>query len=151
MSFKRGDKVIIPSKPDRVLSSEPDWVPTMDDYIGKEGSIINVEDKCIRVQFEDGLRWWYSLRWFEIDNFKIGDKVRIKSNSKDLFYGYVCSMEEYDGQTGVIIDHNSSDDTYKVRFDDEKTWWYSTICFESPNNDLKVNNLELNNLELLLI
>lgn len=70
MSFERGDKVIIPSKPDKLLSDEPNWGLDMDDYIGKEGTIIDVlpEEEKIRVQFEDGWRLWYSFRWFKSPN-----------------------------------------------------------------------------------
>lgn len=153
MNFEIGDKVIIPSKPDIILGDEPDWVDAMNDYIGREGVIINIvpEDGQIHVRFGDGDYWWYSLRWFETNIFKIGDKVRIRPNSRDLYRGSVSGMEKYDGQIGVIIDHDSDDSTYRVRFNDKVTWWYSAICFELLNNDLKVNNSELNNLELLLL
>lgn len=152
MIFKVGDKVITPSKPDKVLSNEPSWVSTMDAYANKEGTIVKVLQGEICVEFEDKFCWWYSPRWFETNVFQIEDKVRIKSNSRDLFYhGYVSGMEEYDGQIGIIKSYDPSDNTYRVQFDDEQTWWYNPICFELPNNNLKVNNLELNNLELLLI
>lgn len=147
MNFEIGDKVIIPSKPDIIFSDEPDWVDAMNDYIGKEGVIdIIPKDGQIRVRFRDGDCWWYSLRWFETNIFEIGDKVRIRSNSRNLYRGSVSGMEKYDGQIGVIINHDPNDNTYKVQFDDKATWWYRAICFELLNN-----NLELNNLELLLI
>lgn len=151
MIFKVGDKVITPSEPDKVLSNEPSWVSAMDAYANKEGTIVKVLPKEIYVEFEDKFCWWYSLRWFETNIFKIGDKVRIRPNSRDLYRGSVSGMEKYDGQIGVIIDHDSDDSTYRVRFNDKVTWWYSAICFELLNNDLKVNNSELNNLELLLL
>ena len=153
MNFEIGDKVIIPSKPDTILSSEPIWLDAMNGFIGKEGVVIDVasEDRRICVKFRDGNYWWYSLRWFKSNTFKVGDKVRIKSNSRELYDGYTRSMKGYDEQVGTILTHDPNDNTYRIQFDDRSTWWYSAACLEPLNNDLKINNLEINNLELLLI
>ena len=147
MNFKIGDKVIIPSKPDITFSSEPNWTAEMNNYIGKEGVIIKQENEQICVSFGDGNYWWYSLRWFEPNTFKVGDKVRIKSNPKEPNL-YVKGMEAYNEQVGTILTYDPDDNTYRIQFDNEAIWWYSEDCLEPLNDDLEINNLELNNLEI---
>ena len=148
MNFKIGDKVIIPSKPDITFSSEPNWAAEMNNYIGKEGVIIKRENEQICVSFGDGNYWWYSLRWFESNTFKVGDKVRIKSHPRESSGIYVRGMEVYDEQVGTILAYDPNDNTYRIQFDNRTIWWYSEAYLESLNDDLEINNLEINNLEI---
>lgn len=73
----------------------------------------------------------------EMTEFEVGMKVIIKHVSllerRTTYNCWVSSMDEYMEKCGTIIDYRLSDDTIRVKFDDDESWrfekkWLRRAC-----------------------
>jgi len=69
-TYKVGDLIMLPLKRQKPAMREKDininWDSEMDDYIGKEANIIEVDnnDNSVRVDIDNG-EWWWAFEWIE--------------------------------------------------------------------------------------
>jgi hypothetical protein len=115
---KVGDRVRIIESNSRHLLLDPSGVVVSTNSLGNSFDMKTIDNyKAINVAELYGDRWEIvqptKEKTMKQQTFKVGDRVRIKTNISSDIYGR--------GKIGVITDdHNSIDWPYRVRFDDGK-------------------------------
>ena len=87
--------------------------------------------------------------------FKVGDLVkvsRIDNTNRDL---YVSGLDDFVGEVGIVVEYDKSDNSYRVKLDLDKYYWFyeewlELVYTNQTNNPNNKSNDNLNNLILLL-
>lgn len=63
---------------------------------------------------------------------QVGDKVvGVKfSDEKFVIPGYDHDMDKHIGEVGEVVTLDNSDNTFRVKFEEDTTWWYPTKLFK---------------------
>lgn len=84
--------------------------------------------------------------------FKVGDLVkvlRVDSANRNL---YVSDLDDFVGEVGTIVEYDESDNSYHVKLDLDRHYWFCEEWLELVYTNQTNNNSNdnLNNLILLL-
>lgn len=98
MQYRAGDRVrVVSHRPRGAEETPPTWVDSMDDYLGKTGTVELIDgDNFLYIRFEPiegavgDTGWWFHRDWLE-DNLPAGTVPTWESRI------YLGSRERYDG------------------------------------------------------